>query len=82
MKLPNFSTINAIIIGDTISFSEEIPQELIEKILPELLVKVGDYKVEDIVGAKSVINNGGQVKSLSLIEGKSTSDLIRKIREI
>lgn len=64
-----------------VSFSEETPQRLIAKLLPDILVKGGDYKVEDIAGAKEVIANGGEVKILSFKPGCSTTNVINKIKK-
>ncbi len=61
-----------------VAFSEETPQRLYEKLLPDILVKGGDYKPEDVVGGEAVIANGGEVKILSFVEGYSTSKLIEK----
>jgi rfaE bifunctional protein nucleotidyltransferase chain/domain len=61
-------------------FDTETPHELIKRILPDILVKGGDYKEDDIVGAKEVREHGGEVKVLSFIEGESTSNIIDKIK--
>lgn len=61
-------------------FDEETPYELINKISPQVLVKGGDWKVEDIVGHDIVLGNGGLVKSLSFKDGHSTTNLIQKIQ--
>lgn len=63
-----------------IVFSEDTPLELIKQVKPDVLVKGGDWPIEKIVGADFVLANGGQVKSLSFVEGKSTTDLVDKIR--
>ncbi|MBA6263020.1 bifunctional D-glycero-beta-D-manno-heptose-7-phosphate kinase/D-glycero-beta-D-manno-heptose 1-phosphate adenylyltransferase HldE [Colwellia sp. Bg11-12] len=63
-----------------VSFSEDTPQRIISNILPDILVKGGDYKVEDIAGGKEVIANGGDVKVLNFEEGISTTDIINSIR--
>lgn len=63
-----------------VPFSEETPARLIEEIKPDILVKGGDYTLDQIVGAKSVLSNGGEVKVLSFKEGISTTDIIEKIR--
>lgn len=63
-----------------IEFTEETPQRLIAEILPDLLVKGGDYKPEDIAGGKEVIANGGEVRVLQFEEGCSTSEIIKTIR--
>lgn len=61
-------------------FGEDTPKELIEYLLPNILVKGSDYSVENIVGAKSVIANGGEVKTIDLVNGYSTSNIIDKIK--
>lgn len=60
-------------------FEEETPFKLIKKINPDILVKGGDWKEEDIVGSDIVRKKGGTVKSISYIEGKSTTNIIEKI---
>lgn len=62
-----------------VEFSQETPQELIAKILPDILVKGGDYQVEQIAGAKEVIENGGEVKILQFVDGVSTTKIIESI---
>lgn len=59
-----------------ISFSEDTPENLICRVLPDLLVKGGDYKPSEIAGAECVIENGGAVEVLSLRDGCSTSRII------
>jgi D-beta-D-heptose 7-phosphate kinase/D-beta-D-heptose 1-phosphate adenosyltransferase len=59
-----------------VPFSEDTPAELIAKIVPNVLVKGGDYRVEDIVGSDVVLQSGGEVRSLGLKPGRSTSALI------
>lgn len=61
-------------------FDSETPLELIRHILPDILVKGGDYNPENIIGAKEVIEHGGEVRVLSFIEGESTSNIIEKIK--
>ncbi|MDH5423509.1 MAG: bifunctional D-glycero-beta-D-manno-heptose-7-phosphate kinase/D-glycero-beta-D-manno-heptose 1-phosphate adenylyltransferase HldE [Gammaproteobacteria bacterium] len=60
-----------------IAFAEDTPENLICEVLPDLLVKGGDYKAEEIAGADCVINNGGTVEVLSLRDGCSTSRIIQ-----
>ncbi|GGF65959.1 bifunctional D-glycero-beta-D-manno-heptose-7-phosphate kinase/D-glycero-beta-D-manno-heptose 1-phosphate adenylyltransferase HldE [Alteromonas lipolytica] len=62
-----------------VPFSEETPQRLIAGILPDVLVKGGDYKVEDIAGGQEVLDNGGVVKVLHFEEGVSTTGIIETI---
>lgn len=63
----------------SIIFSEDTPLELIKKIKPNVLVKGGDWKVEQIVGSDFVLSYGGQVKSLQFVDGRSTTNIINKI---
>lgn len=63
-----------------VPFSEDTPQRLIANILPDILVKGGDYKVVDIAGGKEVIAAGGQVKVLNFEQGISTTEIINTIR--
>ncbi|MGB5445694.1 MAG: bifunctional D-glycero-beta-D-manno-heptose-7-phosphate kinase/D-glycero-beta-D-manno-heptose 1-phosphate adenylyltransferase HldE [Psychromonas sp.] len=63
-----------------IEFTEETPQRLIAEVLPDLLVKGGDYKPEQIAGGAEVIANGGEVRVLQFEEGCSTSEIIKTIR--
>lgn len=64
-----------------IKFEEQTPVNLIKEIVPNILVKGGDYNIEDIVGYQTVIQNGGQVKSLSFYDGYSTTNYINKINK-
>ncbi|MEJ7610940.1 MAG: D-glycero-beta-D-manno-heptose 1-phosphate adenylyltransferase [Ferruginibacter sp.] len=63
-----------------ILFEEDTPLELIKKLLPDVLVKGGDYTVDTIAGAKEVIANGGGVIIAGMIEGISTTGLIDKMK--
>jgi D-beta-D-heptose 7-phosphate kinase/D-beta-D-heptose 1-phosphate adenosyltransferase len=62
----------------TVIFNEETPAELIRQVVPDILVKGGDWKIEQIVGADFVIAQGGKVLSLQFVDGKSTTKLIEK----
>jgi D-beta-D-heptose 7-phosphate kinase/D-beta-D-heptose 1-phosphate adenosyltransferase len=63
-----------------VSFTQDTPAEVIERILPNVLVKGGDWRPEDIVGGDVVRGNGGEVRVLTFKEGRSTSALIEAIR--
>jgi D-beta-D-heptose 7-phosphate kinase/D-beta-D-heptose 1-phosphate adenosyltransferase len=63
-----------------VRFSEDTPARIIGNILPDILVKGGDYKVEDIAGGSEVIANGGEVQVLNFEEGISTTEIIKTIR--
>ncbi|WP_105255820.1 bifunctional D-glycero-beta-D-manno-heptose-7-phosphate kinase/D-glycero-beta-D-manno-heptose 1-phosphate adenylyltransferase HldE [Pseudoalteromonas sp. T1lg75] len=58
----------------------DTPAKLIEQVSPDILVKGGDYKVEEIAGAEHVLRHGGQVEVLEFLNGCSTSNVISKIR--
>lgn len=62
-----------------VPFSEDTPRRLISQLLPDVLVKGGDYKLDAIAGAKEVMDNGGEVKVLSFEDGVSTTGIIDKI---
>jgi rfaE bifunctional protein nucleotidyltransferase chain/domain len=64
-----------------IKFEEQTPENLIKNILPDVLVKGGDYNIEDIVGYQIVIQNGGQVKTISFYDGYSSTNYIDKINK-
>ena len=59
-------------------FDEDTPLELIKLIKPHILVKGGDYSLNNIVGSEFVQNNGGEVKVVNLLQGYSSSSLIDK----
>lgn len=62
-------------------FDDDTPIQLIEAVLPDVLVKGGDYTVNDIVGAKEVIAAGGCVKIVTLVEGRSTTSIVKRSSE-
>lgn len=64
-----------------VPFEEDTPGELIASILPDLLVKGGDYKPEEIAGSQAVLANGGEVRVLNFEDGLSTSAIIKTILE-
>lgn len=61
-------------------FDEETPLKLIEAVKPKVLVKGGDYAIDQIVGASLVLKNGGEVKSLQFVEGRSTTQIVEKMK--
>ncbi len=63
-------------------FEEDTPIDLIKKIIPDVLVKGGDWKPQQIVGADLVIKNGGEVKSLAFLEGYSSSKIINRMHKV
>jgi D-beta-D-heptose 7-phosphate kinase/D-beta-D-heptose 1-phosphate adenosyltransferase len=64
-----------------IEFTEDTPQRLIEALKPDVLVKGGDYKVAEIAGSKSVLDNGGEVIILDFVDGVSTTNIINKAKQ-
>ena len=62
-------------------FDEETPTRLIRKVIPDVLVKGGDYLPVDVVGYETVKENGGCVKIVPYVEGKSTSGIVNSILE-
>ncbi len=75
LVLAAFSFVDAVALFDEIT-----PRNLIEELLPHVLVKGKDYKAEDIVGYDVVIANGGKVETIELIPGYSTTGIEEKIR--
>ena len=74
--------LSALLMTDAvILFNEDTPLNLITTILPDVLVKGGDYTIDQIVGAKEVMVNGGEVKIVPILEGFSTSSIIQRMKE-
>jgi D-glycero-beta-D-manno-heptose 1-phosphate adenylyltransferase len=67
-------------VDAVIIFSEPTPRELIMEIRPNVLIKGGDYKIEEIAGAKEVIAWGGKVVLNPIVEGYSTTSIINKLQ--
>jgi D-beta-D-heptose 7-phosphate kinase/D-beta-D-heptose 1-phosphate adenosyltransferase len=61
-------------------FAEDTPRELIAELLPDVLVKGGDYRAEDVVGREEVEASGGRVEIVPFLDGYSTTALIERIR--
>jgi rfaE bifunctional protein nucleotidyltransferase chain/domain len=74
--LASLSFVEAVIL-----FDEPTPINLINLIVPHILVKGSDYKPEEIVGYDTVVNNGGKVVTINYIEGFSTSSIINKLKK-
>jgi len=74
--LSNLAVVDAVVI-----FEEDTPLQLIKAILPDVIVKGGDYTVEQIVGAKEVMQNGGRVVINELVDGFSTTGIIAHIKK-
>ncbi len=66
-------------IDYVVVFDEPDPEKTISELLPDILIKGGDYKIDQIIGRDTVTSHGGKVVTIPEIKGKSTSDIIRKI---
>lgn len=73
--LLNLKAVDCVVV-----FEEDTPLEMIKLVSPNLLVKGGDWKINQIVGSDFVIENGGEVKSLTFKDGYSTSNLIKTVQ--
>ena len=67
-------------VDGIVIFEEDTPLNLITTLLPDILVKGADYTIDNIVGAKEVIANGGDVKTIDLVEGYSSTSIIERIK--
>ena len=72
---------NLVLVDAVVVFEEDTPLDLIKTILPDVLVKGGDYTIDTIVGAQEVIANGGKVIINPIVEGFSTTNIIEKIKK-
>jgi len=73
--LMGLKAVDAVVV-----FEEDTPKKLIAKLLPDVLVKGGDYAADDIVGAKEVRDAGGEVIVVPFLAGYSSSKLIERIK--
>jgi len=74
MLLASLEVVDAVVL-----FNEETPMQLISEIKPDVLVKGGDYKAEDVVGKDVVDANGGRVEIVPLLKDFSTTNILNKI---
>ncbi len=75
LTMAAFYFVDAVVL-----FEQDTPQEVIDLLIPNVLVKGGDYIIEEIVGYDTVTKNGGEVKTIQFIEGSSSSNFINKIK--
>lgn len=68
-------------VDAVVLFDEDTPYELIKFVQPDILVKGSDYKPEDIVGYDIVKNKGGEIKTVDLTQGHSTTNIVTKIKD-
>jgi len=76
IMLSNLAVVDAVVI-----FEEDTPLSLIQSLLPDVIVKGGDYTIDQIVGSKEVIANGGRVVINPIVEGFSTTGIIEQIKK-
>ncbi|GAB3542390.1 hypothetical protein GCM10027443_43140 [Pontibacter brevis] len=70
-----------LFIDAVVLFDENTPLQLIEAVQPDILVKGDDYTVESIVGHEVVLARGGEVKTVPLVKGYSTTNIVKKIEK-
>jgi rfaE bifunctional protein nucleotidyltransferase chain/domain len=68
-------------VDAVVFFSEDTPLSLIKRLKPNVLVKGSDYTISNIVGADIVMENGGKVETIELVDGYSTTNIINKINQ-
>jgi D-glycero-beta-D-manno-heptose 1-phosphate adenylyltransferase len=71
---------NLMMVDAVLLFEEDTPIQSITSLLPDVLVKGGDYTIDQIVGAKEVIANGGTVEIIPTLQGFSTTGIIEKMK--
>lgn len=74
LVLASFSFVSKVVL-----FDEDTPYELIKLVQPDILVKGGDYKPEEIVGYDLVKSKGGEIVTIELVDGHSTTSIIQKM---
>ncbi len=72
--LSNIKPVDYVVI-----FDEDTPAKLIEKIIPDILIKGADWEIDNIVGKDIVLNNGGEVKTITFVNNQSTTNIVRTI---
>jgi D-beta-D-heptose 7-phosphate kinase/D-beta-D-heptose 1-phosphate adenosyltransferase len=76
IMLSNLAVVDAVVV-----FEEDTPLALIQALMPDVIVKGGDYTIDQIVGSKEVIANGGRVVINPIVEGFSTTGIIEQIKK-
>lgn len=77
LMLASLTIVDAVVV-----FDDPTPLQLIQNTEPDVLLKGGDYSLDQIVGAEEVVKNGGEVKIVPLVKGYSTTALIEKIQQL
>ncbi|TWR27667.1 D-glycero-beta-D-manno-heptose 1-phosphate adenylyltransferase [Mucilaginibacter achroorhodeus] len=67
-------------VDAVVMFEDDTPRDLIAQLLPDVLVKGADYTVDQIAGSKEVLANGGEVKTITLVDGYSSTSIINRIK--
>ena len=75
MMLTKLAIVDAVVL-----FEQDTPYEIIQHIIPNVLVKGSDYSIEEIVGHDIVLENGGSVIPINFLEGYSTTSIIEKMQ--
>ena len=75
LTMAAFYFVDAVVL-----FEDDTPKHVIDTLIPDILVKGGDYIIEDIVGYDTVTKNGGEVKTIQFVEGSSSSNFINKMK--
>ncbi len=68
-------------VDRVVLFPEDTPREIISELRPDVLVKGGDYALEEVVGREAVLSWGGQVRVIPLVPGYSTSALLARLKK-
>ena len=77
-----FQAASLLCVDAVCLFDEDTPQELIELLKPDVLVKGGDYTLDQIVGSSFILNNGGRVEIIPFVTGYSTTSIISRIKKL
>lgn len=77
-----FQAASLLCVDAVCMFDEDTPAEIIKELKPDVLVKGGDYAIDQIVGADFVLNNGGAVEIIPFVQGYSTTSIIGRIKKL
>lgn len=77
LALSALSFVDAVVI-----FEDDTPLEVIEEVIPDILVKGDDYSLDEIIGKNLVEENGGIVKTIDFVKGYSTSEIVDRIKKL
>ena len=77
-----FQAASLLCVDAVCLFDEDTPLEIIQLLRPDVLVKGGDYSIDNIVGAPFVLQNGGSVEIIPFVSGYSTTSIISRIKSL